>query len=157
MQTRIGIHEMTGREMTLAMTDGDGNPGAIIACSLLLKHDAGEFDSPNPFWDGLNALYILDRLKIWDYRIAVLWGVCSHNVDTMIDLLIAHDLHLAGVDEKMINDAIDNHGKIDLGAVKAAMDAWRASDPLRPKPPEPEPEVTIPPKRCWQFWRWFEK
>ncbi len=62
--------EMTDQEAILVMAGN--NPGAIIACAELLKYEEGA--SPEyGFGEGWNTLFLLDRLHIWDWKIAALW------------------------------------------------------------------------------------
>ncbi|MEK7632034.1 MAG: hypothetical protein AAB445_04200 [Patescibacteria group bacterium] len=64
----------------------------------------------------------LDSLRIYGDRIGMLWGdVCGSHAGTVIAVLRARQLGVAGVTDDVLNYAIDHHGEgLDVeAAIKA--------------------------------------
>lgn len=112
--------DMSVGDIIMAM--GGRNPGALTACTQLLKH--GEKVDPDSFGGGLGSLLMLDTLGIYEGRLYMLWSdVCRRDVGKTIAVIRAHQLGgLAGVNTQTLNYAIDNRGAgIDLDAVVEAV------------------------------------
>ena len=95
-----------------------GNHGAIMVCVKLIEK-SDQID-PDGYLGGLGTLLILDKLGIYDHRLAMLWrDVCHYDLVNLIGLTRAHQFYLlTGIDADTINYAIDHEGEgISLGAM----------------------------------------
>lgn len=102
--------QLTDNALSAIVKMADGNPGATVAMSELLKH--GDAVDPDAFMGGLGNILSLDTLGIYGPRIWILYSdVCGKNVTCMIGLLRAVQLGLMG--ESELNRAIDVRGSMD--------------------------------------------
>ena len=107
------------QEIVLNMAEG--NPGAIICCTHLAHINA--LVDPDDIGGSVGALVKLDALDIYGYRIGMLWGdVCGSHVGTVIAVLRANQLGLAGVTDEALNHAIDHYSEgLDVQAAIRAV------------------------------------
>ena len=102
-------------EFSAAMKMGEGNPGAILVCAMMLKR-GGEID-PDDFAGGLGPLLSMDTLGIYGSRIWMLYkDVCGEDLRVTCAVLRAHQLGY--ISSGALKDAIDNYGEgIDVPAL----------------------------------------
>ena len=109
------------KEIVLDMAEG--NPGAIICCTYVAHINA--LVDPDDFGGPVGALVKLDSLGIYGHRISILLSdVCGNHAGTLIAVLRANQLRLAGVTNEALNHAIDHHGEgLDVkAAIRAVQD-----------------------------------
>jgi hypothetical protein len=111
--------EMSALDVFYAMSEG--NPGALRVCMDIMTQ--GEMIDPEHIFKGLGHIMTLDTLGIYGSRIWMLYkDACHEDLPTMLAVLRANHLGLAGVTDGAVNHATDNYGDgLDLKAIMEAV------------------------------------
>jgi hypothetical protein len=112
--------QRTDTAISAAMKMGEGNPGALQVCAMMLR-DGAKID-PDDFAGGLGNLLSLDTLGCYGSRIWMLFkDVCE--LDLRVTCALLRAWQLGFLSEATLNYAIDNYGDgIDVPASVAKVE-----------------------------------